>query len=235
MRSASHGSVDLKQTIIDNYRSQSQNVRPDYLAYLTQKSLAYSDRVSQTEISAEQARGAIDQGTMALVDRIFALLEPYTQEINRINRVKELHLSCVAPTRSCEAIEIDRQRQPSKSTCYYRSRFSTSKLSLVVRGLQGKIEFFIFAADRVMGLSNEEACHQPLMVFEAEIGLSGNLEGNRERNSERNTHISTESNFQSQPQISWNVEGKPLSADRFERYTLLALEHLIDRSHEELD
>jgi hypothetical protein len=230
MRAASDGSVDLKQTIIDNYRSQSQNVRPDYLAYLTQKSLAYSDRASQTEISAEQARVAIDQGTMALVDRIFALLEPYTQEINRINRVKELHLSCVAPTRSCEAIELDRQRQPSKSTCYYRTRFSTSKLSLVVRGLQGKIEFFIFAADRVMGLSNEEACHQPLMVFEAEIGLTGNIE----RNSERNPHRSTESNFQGQPQISWNVEGKPLSADRFERYTLLALEHLIDRSHEEL-
>lgn len=230
MRAASDGSVDLKQTIIDNYRSQSQNVRPDYLAYLTQKSLAYSDRGSQTEISAEQARVAIDQGTMALVDRIFTLLEPYTQEINRINRVKELHLSCVAPTRSCEAIELDRQRQPSKSTCYYRSRFSTSKLSLVIRGLQGKIEFFIFAADRVMGLSNEEACHKPLMVFEAEIGLTGNIE----RNSERNPHRSTESNFQAQPQISWSVEGKPLSADRFERYTLLALEHLIDRSHEEL-
>lgn len=231
MRAASDGTIDLKQTIIDNYRSQSQNVRPDYLAYLTQKSLAYSDRIAQTEISTEQARVALDQGTMALVDRIFALLEPYTQEINRINRIKELHLSCVAPTRSCEAIELDRQRQPSKSTCYYRSRFSTSKLSLVVRGLQGKIEFFIFAADRVMGLSNEEACHQPLMVFEAEIGLTGNIE----RNSERNSNLSIESNFQKQPQISWNVEGKPLSADRFERYTLLALEHLIDRSHEELD
>lgn len=231
MRAASDGSVDLKQTIIDNYRSQSQNVRSDYLAYLTQKSLAYSDRASQTEISAEQARTVIDQGTMALVDRIFALLEPYTQEINRINRLKELHLTCVAPTRSCEAIELDRQRQPSKSTCYYRSRFSTSKLSLVVRGLQGKIEFFIFAADRVMGLSNEEACHQPLMVFEAEIGSTADDERKLERNSERNFN----SNFESRPLISWIVEGKPLSADRFERYTLLALEHLIDRSHEELD
>jgi hypothetical protein len=202
-------------------------VRPDYLAYLTQKSLAYSERIAQTEFSAEKVRAAIDQGTMVLVDRIFALLEPYTQEINRINRVKELHLSCVAPTRSCEAIELDRQRQPSKSTCYYRSRFSTGKLSLVVRGLQGKIEFFIFAADRVMGLSNEEACHSPLMVFEAEIVLTENIE--------RSPHRSIESDLQSQPQISWNVEGKPLSADRFERYTLLALEHLIDRSHEELE
>jgi|JI6StandDraft_1071083.scaffolds.fasta_scaffold01571_8 hypothetical protein len=219
MRAAPDGSINLKQTIIDNYRSQSQNVRPDYLAYLTQKSLAYSDRVAQTEISAEQARAAIDQGTMVLVDRIFALLEPYTQEINRINRVKELHLTCVAPSRSSEALELDRSRRPSKSTCYYRSRFSTSKLSLVVRGLQGKIEFFIFAADRVMGLSNEEACHQPLMVFDAEIALSGNFDtGN-----------------QSQPLLSWTVEGKELTSDRFERFTLLALEHLIDRSHEELE
>ncbi len=219
MRAAPDGSINLKQTIIDNYRSQSQNVRPDYLAYLTQKSLAYSDRVAQTEISAEQARAAIDQGTMVLVDRIFALLEPYTQEINRINRVKELHLTCVAPSRSSEALELDRSRRPSKSTCYYRSRFSTSKLSLVIRGLQGKIEFFIFAADRVMGLSNEEACHQPLMVFEAEISLSGSFDtGN-----------------QSQSLVSWTVEGKELTSDRFERFTLLALEHLIDLSHEELE
>ena len=219
MRAAPDGSINLKQTIIDNYRSQSQNVRPDYLAYLTQKSLAYSDRVAQTEISAEQAKAAIDQGTMVLVDRIFALLEPYTQEINRINRVKELHLTCVTPSRSSEALELDRSRRPSKSTCYYRCRFSTSKLSLVIRGLQGKIEFFIFAADRAMGLSHEEACHQPLMVFEAEISLGGNFDtGN-----------------QSQPLLSWTVEGKELTSDRFERFTLLALEHLIDRSHEELE
>jgi hypothetical protein len=57
------------------------------------------------------------------------------------------------------------------------------------------------------------------MVFEAEIALSGNLDtGN-----------------QSQPLVSWTVEGKELTSDRFERFTLLALEHLIDRSHEELD
>lgn len=221
---ASDGSVDLKQTIIDNYRSQAQAVRPDYLAYLTQKSLAYSDRVKQTAISAEQAQAALDQGTMALVDRIFALLEPYTQEINRINRVKELHLSCVAPSRSSEALELDRSRRPSKSTCFYRSRFSTSKLSLVIRGLQGKIEFFIFAADRVMGLSNEEACHEPLMVFEAEIGNSENS----------GAELGMDSSTQGRVQVSWQVEGKPLSPDRFERFTLLALEHLIDRSHEEL-
>ncbi|MFA6209999.1 MAG: hypothetical protein WCT03_15950 [Candidatus Obscuribacterales bacterium] len=221
---ASDGSVDLKQTIIDNYRSQAQAVRPDYLAYLTQKSLAYSDRVKQTAISAEQAQAALDQGTMALVDRIFALLEPYTQEINRINRVKELHLSCVAPSRSSEALELDRSRRPSKSTCFYRSRFSTSKLSLVIRGLQGKIEFFIFAADRVMGLSNEEACHEPLMVFEAEIGSAENS----------GAELGMDSSTQGRVQVSWQVEGKPLSPDRFERFTLLALEHLIDRSHEEL-
>jgi hypothetical protein len=55
MRSASDGTVDLKQTIIDNYRSQTQNVRPDYLAYLTQKSLAYSERIAQTEFSAKKS------------------------------------------------------------------------------------------------------------------------------------------------------------------------------------
>jgi len=207
MRSNQGDNLNLNQTIIENYRS-TQSVRPDYLAYLTQKSMAYSNRARETELAAEQAQIAIDQSMVALIDRIFGMLEPYLQEMNRINRVAEMHLSFVAPGRSNEAIELDRSRKPSKITSFYRCRISTGKLSLVIRGLQGRVEFFIIQADRVMGLSNEEACHQPLMIFEAEISNNG---------------------------LTWMVEGKQLTSDRFERFTLLILEHLLDLSQEELN
>jgi hypothetical protein len=34
--------------------------------------------------------------------------------------------------------------------------------------------------------------------------------------------------YQSATDLAWQVEGKPLTADRMERYSLLALEHLLD-------
>ena len=34
--------------------------------------------------------------------------------------------------------------------------------------------------------------------------------------------------------MSWSVESKPLSTDRLERYSLLTLEHLLDKTREEV-
>ncbi len=204
-------SIDLSQKIIDNYRSVTQTVRPDYVAYLTQKSFAYSERAKETANNSERAQAVIEQAMVALVDRLYGLLEAYTQEINRVNGSQQLHLTCVAPSRPSEALELNRQRQASKTTSFYRTRFSTSKFSLVIRGMQNRVEFFLIAADRVMGLSHEESRYEPLMVFEAELeAANGTCELNR------------------------TVENKNLTADRFERYSLLALEHLIDKTQEEL-
>lgn len=200
--------IDLSQQIIENYRSVSQTVRKDYLEYLTSKSIAYAERCKETTLSAERAQAILDDGVAAVVNRIFHLLEPYTQEINRVNTIKELHLTSVAPGRSNEALELDRTRKPSKFATFYRARFSTKRLSLVIRGLQNRVEFYIIGSDRVMGLSHEEALHRPIMTFEAQIATGEGL--------------------------NWIVEDKPLTADRFERYSLLALEHLIDRSQEDL-
>jgi hypothetical protein len=200
--------IDLSQQIIENYRSVSQTVRKDYLEYLTTKSLAYAERCKETTMSAERAQAILDDGIAAVINRIFALLEPYTQEINRVNTVKDLHLTSVAPGRSNEALELDRTRKPSKFASFYRARFSTKRLSLVIRGLHNRVEFFIIGSDRVMGLSHEEALHKPIMIFEAQISAGDGL--------------------------NWIVEDKPLTADRFERFSLLALEHLIDMTQEEL-
>ncbi len=205
--------IDLSQKIIDNYRSVTQTVRPDYVAYLTQKSFAYSERAKETARNSERAQALIEQAMVALVDRLYGLLEAYTQEINRVNCAQQLHLTCVAPSRPSEALELNRQRQASKTTSFYRTRFSTSKFSLVIRGMQNRVEFFLIAADRVMGLSHEESRYEPLMVFEAEVELDA-ANGTCE--------------------LNWMVENKNLTADRFERYSLLALEHLIDRTQEEL-
>lgn len=200
------GPMDLSQRIIENYQTKcSQAVRPDYLEYLTQKALRYADQTEPKPVAVD-----FDGACAALVERIFALLEPYTVELNRVNRLKQLHMTAVSPTRTNEVLEYDRNRRPLKTISFFRARFSTSCLSLVVRGLRNRVEFFILPADRVIGLAAIEAETSPLMVFEADPEVQSNAA------------------------IAWSVEGKSLSLDRIERYSLLALEYLLDRSQEEL-
>lgn len=197
---------DLSQRILENYRLSAQPVRPDYLDYLAQKSLTFADELEQRKNSQTDTYDPV-QSTRAVVDRIYGLLDSYTIELNKILRTHDLFISATAPSHSQEVLEYDRARQPLKTLTVYRARFSTTRLSLVVRGLGNLVQFFLMPGDRVIGLSRAEAELSPLMVFQSEQGLTG---------------------------ASWFVECKPLTDDRLERYSLLALEHLLDKTRDEV-
>lgn len=199
-------SGDLNQRIIENYRSSAQPVRRDYLEYLAQKSLSYADELDQKKNNQAPALN-VEQNTKAIVDRIYSILEAYALELNKVGRARDLFISTTAPSRLEEVLEFDRSRQPTKSLTVYRARFSTNRLSLVIRGLGHLVEFFLLPGDRVIGLSRAEAEVSPLMIFQSEPSMAG---------------------------LSWFVEAKPLTADRLERYSLLALEHLLDKTREEV-
>lgn len=201
-KNEAEGPLDLNSRIIENYKqTTSSAVRSDYLDYLARKTLSFAEIQDQERLPKEAAQEK--DICRAVVERIFGLLEPYTIELNRINKLKQLHITAVPPSATGEVLEYDRNRRPLRSVTYYRARFSTSRYSLVVRGLKNRVEFFILPADRVIGLTAAEAQLEPLMVFASEGG-------------------------------AWWVEGKSLNTDRFERYSLLALEHLLDCTQEEL-
>jgi hypothetical protein len=197
---------DLSQRIIENYRLNAQPVRRDYLEYLAQKSLCYADELDQKKNNQAPAYN-VEQNTKAVVDRIYSILEVYALELNKVSRARDLFISATEPSHLNEVLEFDRARQPLKSLAVYRARFSTNRLSLVVRGLGNLVEFFLLPGDRVMGLSRAEAEVNALMVFQSEQAMAG---------------------------PAWFVEAKPLTADRLERYSLLALEHLLDKTREEV-
>lgn len=191
----------LNQRIIENYRALTNTVRQDYLQYLTAKTEAYALGAGpQAEPTTARNVKAEMRGYL---ERIFQILEAYAVEINRVNRLKDLTISMVSPSEALEVFELDRLRRPSKTASFYRCRFSTRQLSLVVRGLDNRIDFFLLPADRVIGLSRAEEECGALMTFSA-----------------------------GEAAADWQVENKTLSDDRLERYSLLALEHLLDSTQE---
>lgn len=89
----------------------------------------------------------------------------------------------------------------------YRCRISTTRLALVIRGKEERIDFFVLPVESVMGLSKTEDQHDPLMSFTCEVKNG---------------------------QYNWEVEEKPLTEERLEKYVLLTFEHLMDLTREEL-
>jgi hypothetical protein len=197
---------NLSQRILDNYRQAAQPVRSDYLEYLAQRSLSFADELEQRK-SSQIPSGDVEQNTRAVVDRVYGILDAYALELNKILRSNDLFISATAPSLQQDVLEFDRARQPLKAMAVYRARFSTSRLSLVIRGLGNAVQFFLIPGDRIMGLSRAEEEIGSLMVFQSELGLTG---------------------------LSWFVEAKPLTADRLERYSLLALEHLLDQTRQQV-
>ncbi|MBL0187267.1 MAG: hypothetical protein IPP97_16165 [Candidatus Obscuribacter sp.] len=205
----------LSQHILQNYRNITTTVRQDYLQYLTAKSQSYADSArSQQEQEAERTSSRQEQivkSMTGLLDRVFHTLEAYALELNRVNSLKDLLLTAQPPIKATELSDYDHLRRPSRSVTYYRSRFSTRLLSLVIRGADERIDFYLIPTDRVIGLSRIEAEIEPLMTFSLAPQSDFAVE-----------------QYQSAADLAWQVEGKPLTADRMERYSLLALEHLLD-------
>jgi hypothetical protein len=80
-------------------------------------------------------------------------------------------------------------------------------MSLVLRGSDDRVEFYVLPVDQVMRMSAVEDQYGALMVYNAKV-FNGKVE--------------------------WEVEGKPLTDERFERYCLLMFEYFVKESQEEL-
>ncbi len=106
-----------------------------------------------------------------------------------------------------ETLRYNTLRDPVTSVSAFRGRVSTSCLSVVIKGHGSRVDFYFLPADKVVGLSFAEEQYAPVMHFTAAVNGSG---------------------------ISWEVEGKPLTEARLEKYSLIVFKHLIETTIDEL-
>lgn len=191
----------LSARILDNYITSSRNLRQPFLDHITQKSLTIHANHQARLLQAESEEGVLERSMKRYIDDIFHLFQSYSTMLNRNIGIASLQIVWTEPNAVTETVEYDRQRQPLTTVKTYRCRFSTSKLSLVIRGQDSTIEFFILPVESVIGLSKTESQHLPLMTF------TGELDGTR---------------------IDWEVENKKLTDERCERYCLLLFDYFIE-------
>ena len=199
--------AELAQQILGNYAETVAPVRREVLANITSASSDFLAGRGKAAESAVAAPSSMSTSMTALVDRIFSILEPYVHELNQTFRATDLSITFTPPSVVNENLGYDALRRPSLVLSSYRCRISTSRLALVIRGREDHVDFFLLPVESVMGLSKVEDEHQPIMTFSA-YAQSG--------------------------VVYWEVEKKPLTEERMERFILMTFEHLMDLTREEL-
>jgi hypothetical protein len=200
--------LDLAREILGNYKVRVQNVRMEFLQNITKDSLNFLAGQKLQERQRLSLDDVIAESMKSVVDEVYTTLEPYLSEFNKAVACTQLSVSSTSPALVKEVLSFDSLRRPVHTVSSYRCRISTCRLSIVVRGQHNKVDFFVLPVEQVMALTNVESQHVPLMTFSGEdngIGL-----------------------------IDWQVEGKPLTSDRLERYCLHLFDYLIEQTRDEL-
>lgn len=199
---------DLACEILGNYKNRVQNVRLDFLQNMTRESLNFLSGQKLQERQRMSLDVVIAESMKSVVDEVFTTLDPYICEFNKAVACTQLSVSTTSPALVKEVLSFDSLRQPVHTVSSYRARISTCRFSVVVRGQHDKVDFFLIPVERVMALTNIESQHKPLMTFNGEhngVGL-----------------------------IDWQVEGKPLTSDRLERYCLHLFDYLIEKTRDDI-
>lgn len=196
----------LRNLTVGQNAGGSPAVRKDYVEHLTNRSLAFLksyDRgfgiLSESDIVRDAA--------LRMVERVFGLLEPYVVHFNEAVDATQLCIASTAPDEILETVEGEWPFRPSQEKSFYRARFSTHNLSLVIRGSEDRVEFFILPVEQVMRMSQIEDQYGALMTFHARL-----VEG----------------------KVEWEVEEKPLTDERFERYCLLTFDYFVKETTQNL-
>lgn len=197
---------ELSQQILGNYAESVAPVKREFLDSFISSSREFLDTRSKPA-EPVYVPSSMTTSMTALVDKVFNTLEPYIHELNQSFRTTDLSITFTPPSVVNENLSSDSSRRPALFISSYRCRISTTRLALVIRGKEDRIDFFILPVESVMGLSKTEDQHDPLMSFTCEVKSA---------------------------EYYWQVEEKPLTEERLERYILLIFEHLMELTREEL-
>jgi hypothetical protein len=191
----SGGAYNIARTFLNNLKKE--KLKPEVLDLIgNNDDFVEECRKNSDKLAEQQAQASAMQ---SIVDKAFAAIEPYIDEVNQALEQFDLKVASTPPDRVTE------DKGASGLKTYYRARISTARLSIVIRGSEGVVDFYLLPSSQVIGLSRVENAHLPLMQFEAVAGSD-----------------------------SWEVEQKPLTDERLERYCLLLFNHLLEETKAEM-
>lgn len=196
---------ELTEQIISTYETGANSDRSHWVSQLAQDSASYvSDlRNAQSKRASEEIN--LQKSTEEMVQKAFTHLRTYAFEFNNAVGLSELHVTCTKPDTVTEVTRYSVRREPIETVSNYRARISTRFFSLVVRGNEGTVEFYLIPVQKVIGMSRTEIAYRPI------ARLMGSLNG-------------------SQP--SWMIGDQELDSERLETLLSDLFKELIEHSRQ---
>jgi hypothetical protein len=196
--------ADLAQSFISIYQTRSAQINPEVLDLMANKNTEFLANQQRLKAARATEEQIIDASMRTVVETSFAAIEPYAAELNHKLARTEMRIACTAPDMVTEHTGNVNSRV---ETSYYRARISSKSFSIVIRGSGTTVNFYMLPVSLVMALSKSEDQFKPLMSFTATAHGA---------------------------YLDWQVEGKPLTAERQERFCLLLFNHLLEQTREHL-
>ena len=158
--------VALSNQIIANSKPSQTVPETDWLDSLKEDSASFL----QGQIGSQRARlkkeTSDKESIEVTVEKLFCCLQGFMYDFNKVAGGTDLHVSGTISGDVTEIISYNKFREAEQTRTYFRARFSTRFYSLLIRGSNGKIDFFLLPVSRAMALSTIESEYSPLATIE---------------------------------------------------------------------
>jgi hypothetical protein len=170
---AAVGVSALAQQILVYHESEPAAAGNDWMYKLKEESMQFLADQKGVELQKGQREQVYKKGIETLIDKIFALLQRFTFEFNQIAAGTDLHVSGTISGDVTEVTQYNKMREAIESETYFRARVSTRLFSLVLRGRNESVEFYLLPVNKVMALSKSEKQYRPLARIQVRISEEG--------------------------------------------------------------
>lgn len=145
----------------------------DWMSRLKEESMNFLAEQRGVQLQQLYREAAYKKGVEVLVDKIYGLLQRYAFEFNQIAGGTELHVSGTISGDVTEATKVNRMREIEETETFFRARFSTKLFSLVVRGKDDHIDFYLLPTSRMLAGSLVEGEYKPISTLQVRIAEQG--------------------------------------------------------------
>lgn len=149
------------------------NSGTDWMSRLKEESMNFLAEQRGVQLQQLYREAAYKKGVEVLVDKIYGLLQRYAFEFNQIAGGTELHVSGTISGDVTEATKVNRMREIEETETFFRARFSTKLFSLVVRGKDDHIDFYLLPTSRMLAGSLVEGEYKPISTLQVRIAEQG--------------------------------------------------------------
>jgi hypothetical protein len=171
--SADEREAALSRQILVYHESQNAETGNDWMYKLKEDSMQYLAEKRGIDLQQIYRESIYKKGIETLIDKIYGLLQRYQFEFNQVAAGTELHVSGTISGDVTEVTRVNKMREAQETKTYFRARLSTRSHSLVLRGKDDSIEFYLLPVNKVMALSKSEVDYKPLARIQVKISELG--------------------------------------------------------------